>query len=284
MVDDERSPRRLLEQRGLRPRKRFGQNFLVDPRFARAVASSVPEGSFVIEIGGGTGTLTRAIAERARKTIAIEIDRDLAVLLRDTFAGEAVEIVEGDALSYDFGGAFAAQVPPRAICANLPYYLTTPLIEKAVEAADHWEAASLMVQREYAKRLLGRPGSADYGSLTVFVGYYCRVSKLFDVGAAGFYPAPNVASTVVGLVPRRDRRDGVRDEPLLLRTIRAAFSQRRKTLTNAIASRATYAGRDALESAIRAAGIDPKVRGERLSLDDFVRLSNAFSIEDIAIG
>jgi len=273
------SPKQLLVSRGLRPRKRFGQNFLVDPRFARRVADAVPHGAFVVEIGAGTGSLTAALSQRARKTIALELDRDLVGLLRERFAAEStVAIVDADALTFDLRGAFAGEAPPRALCGNLPYYITTPLIERVVDVADAWESAILMVQREYARRLTASPGTPEYSSLTVFVGYHCAVEKLFDVGAAGFYPPPTIASSVVRFTPRSDRARGVTDEALLLRTIRAAFAQRRKTLVNCLtAASAGGSARETIETAVRTAQLEPEIRGERLTLDDFRRLANALA-------
>lgn len=277
------SPKKLLAAHGLHARKRLGQNFLVDPRFARRVAEAVPQGAFVVEIGAGTGSLTTALAERARKVTTLEIDRGLAAVARERFAGVGnVALVEGDALTFDLSAALRAEAPPRAVCGNLPYYITTPLIERILDA-DAWESAVLMVQREYARRLTAAPGTADYASLTVFVSYHCVVEKLFDVGAAGFYPAPTVSSAVVRLTPRADRTAGVSDERVLLKTIRAAFAQRRKTLANCIVAAArAKAGkghdepiRRAVEDAIQAAHLEPQIRGERLSLDDFKRLANA---------
>ena len=280
------SPKRLMDARGLRPRKRFGQNFLVDPRFAQRVADALPEGAFALEIGAGTGSLTAALSARTRMTIALEIDRDLVALLRERFEGSPnVDVHEGDALEFDVRGALGSQRPPRAVCGNLPYYITTPLVEHILACADVWETAVLMVQREYARRLTARPGTAEYASLTVFVSYYCTVEKLFDVGSAGFYPAPAVASSVVRLTPRTDRGAGVRDEALLLKTIRAAFAQRRKTLANCLTSArpAGLGGRVEVEAAIRAAGLDPSIRGERLSLEAFVRLADALSENRISL-
>jgi 16S rRNA (adenine1518-N6/adenine1519-N6)-dimethyltransferase len=280
MVDDEtayQSPKRSLIERGLRPRKRLGQNFLVDARFAERVASAIPAGAFVIEIGRGTGTLTRAIAKHARMVIVLEIDRDLAKLLEERFENlsQRVLIRASDALEFDFCTALTTE-PPRGICGNLPYYITTPLIEKVVGVADAWEIAVLMVQREYARRLAASAGSPDYGSLTAYVGHYCFVEKLFDVGAAGFYPPPAVASSVVRLSPRRDRLADLRDEQHLLRVIRAAFAQRRKTLANCIEARASgIRRRSEIEAAIRGAGIEPTIRGERLTREDFRTLSNS---------
>jgi 16S rRNA (adenine1518-N6/adenine1519-N6)-dimethyltransferase len=286
MADDSHSPKRLLDERGLRPRKRFGQNFLVDPRFAARVASAIPDASFVVEIGGGTGALTDALRAHARAVVVLEIDRDLVVVLRERFADVAptIDVRETDALTFDLAGTLAREAQPRAICGNLPYHITTPLIERVVDTAGSWEVALLMVQREYAKRLAARPGSPEYGSITVFVGYHCTVEKLFDVGPAGFYPVPAVASCVVRLTPRPNRAAGVRDEALLMRVVRAAFAQRRKTLSNCLAARASdLADRRAIDVAIRSAGIDPGIRGERLSLDDYVRLANALSEAAIAI-
>jgi len=278
------SPKQLLASHGLHARKRLGQNFLVDPRFARRVAEAVPSGAFVVEIGAGTGALTVALAERARKLTTLEIDHGLAAIVRERFASlDKVSLVEADALTFDLSGALRAEVAPRAVCGNLPYYITTPLLEKILESIDFWESAVLMVQREYAHRLTAAPGTADYASLTVFVGYHCVVEKIFDVGAAGFYPTPTVSSAVVRLLPRSERAAGVDDERVLLKTIRAAFSQRRKTLANCLVAAAHQKSerprdeqvRRTVESAIEAAHLSPQIRGERLSLDDFKRLANA---------
>ena len=288
MTDDgsrTHSPKRLLIERGLRPRKRFGQNFLVDPRFAQAVAAALPASAFVVEIGAGTGSLTAALAAHARKVVALEIDRDLVAILRKRFDDESgVTIVEHDALRFDLRAALAAERPPRAVCGNLPYNITTPLIEEALDAIDAWEAAVFMVQREYAKRLVAAAGTPEYGSLTLFVSYFCRVEKLFDIGAAGFYPAPDVASAVIRLTPKGSRDAAVTDERLLLTTIRAAFAQRRKTLSNCIAAASPSARRERIDAAIRDAGLDPGIRGERLTLDDFRRLTAAFSAAGIHPG
>ena len=284
-VDLNRSPKQMLDARGLQPRKRFGQNFLVDPRFAQRVADAVPRDAFVVEIGAGTGSLTQALAAHVRALVALEVDRDLVAVLCERFADKTnVDVRECDALDFDFHGTLARSAPPRAICGNLPYYITTPLIERVVECAAHWETAVVMVQREYARRLAAKPATPEYGSLSVFVAYHCRVERLFDVGAAGFYPAPSIASSVVRLVPREHRGAGVVDERLLLRTVRAAFAHRRKTLENCLVARAaTPAARQEIASAIGAAGLDAKIRGERLSLDDFKRLSNALSAAGIDV-
>jgi 16S rRNA (adenine1518-N6/adenine1519-N6)-dimethyltransferase len=274
------SPKRTLDERGLRPRKRFGQNFLVDARFAARVAQSVPQGSFIIEIGGGTGALTEALLERARQLTVLEIDRDLVPVLRERFDGNArVSVTEGDALAYDMAASLAAHPPPRAICGNLPYNITTPLIEKIIACSSSWESAVLMVQREYAQRLTARAGTAEYGSLTVFVGYHCRTKRLIDVGAGAFYPAPAVASSIVVLEPVGPDAARARDERLLSKLVRAAFAQRRKMLVNSVISALDddAPSRDLLIRAMKIAGVAEDIRAERVTIDAYIRLADALS-------
>lgn len=279
-MSDERyaSPKRLLDGLGLRPRKRFGQNFLLDARLAVKVASAIPERASVVEIGGGIGSLTVALQGRADRITVLEIDRDLVPILRERFAGDAnVEIRECDALEFDFAGHFRGIPAPRAVCGNLPYNITTPLIERILASAGYWEVSVLMVQREYAQRLTAAPGTPEYGSLTVFVGYRCRTHKLADVGAGGFYPPPAVASSVVVLEPHAASAPQAADERLFFALTRASFAQRRKMVANSIASvlRLEPAGRTLLAAALERAGIDGQARAERLGVGDYIRLADA---------
>ncbi|HEY5094638.1 MAG TPA: 16S rRNA (adenine(1518)-N(6)/adenine(1519)-N(6))-dimethyltransferase RsmA [Candidatus Eremiobacteraceae bacterium] len=274
------SPKRILDERGLRARKRFGQNFLVDARFAARVAQAVPEGSTIVEIGGGTGALTAALLDRSRMLTVLEIDRDLVPILRDRFKGDPrVNVCEADALTFDYSGALAKSPPPRAICGNLPYNITTPLIERIIECAPVWECAVLMVQREYAQRLTARAGTQEYGSLSAFVAYHCRVRKLLDVGSGAFYPAPAVASSIVVLEPLKTDALRARDERLLLRFIRAAFAQRRKMLVNSVISALgdDAPPRDLLLRAMQTAGVDIDVRAERVPLEGYIRIVDALT-------
>ena len=278
--EDFSSPKRILDARHLRPRKRFGQNFLTDPRVARRIAAALPEHAYVVEVGGGVGALTAALLEHTRAVTTLELDRDLAAVLRERFAtaGDRLRIVTGDVLQFDLLADLQSQEAPRAVCGNLPYYITTPIIERLFESGDTWQCAVLMVQREYARRLTARAGTPEYGSLSVFAAYYAEIEKLFDVGAAGFYPAPDVASSVVRLTPKTARRSSVRDEALLLWLIRAAFGHRRKTLVNSVLERTgEEAGslRKVVASAVVQAGLSPSVRGERLTLADFCALADA---------
>lgn len=284
--EDFSSPKRILDARHLRPRKRFGQNFLTDARVAQRIAAAVPAHAYVVEVGGGTGTLTAALLQHARALTTLELDRDLVSVLRERFATaeDRLRIVTGDVLQFDLLADLQSQAAPRAICGNLPYYITTPIIERIFECGDTWQSAVLMVQREYARRLTARAGTPEYGSLSVFAAYYADIEKLFDVGAAGFYPAPDVASSVVRLAPKAERRSSVRDERLLLWLIRAAFGHRRKTLVNSVLERAgEEAGglRKAIESAVVDAGLSPSVRGERLTLADFCALADTLKQQSL---
>ena len=284
-ADEYSSPKRVLEARGLRPRKRFGQNFLVDQRFAQRIAAALPSGAYVLEIGGGTGTLTAALAAQARELDVLEIDRGLVEVLRERFAGEAgrINVLGADALDVDIGALLARHEQPRAVCGNLPYSITTPLLERIIAAAPAWDCAVLMVQREYAKRMGARPGTPDYGSLTVFVSHYCEVEHLFDAGASGFYPAPAIASSVLRLRPKADAAERGAADELFLWTVRAAFAQRRKTLANSIASQTDTLARGDVERAIAGAGLEPGIRGERLTHDDFVRLADALHAQGFRV-
>ncbi len=284
-MDEYSSPKRILEARGLRPRKRFGQNFLVDQRFAQRIAAALPKDAYVLEIGGGTGTLSAALAAQARELDVLEIDRGLVEVLRERFAGasDRVHIMGADALEIDLGAALARHERPRALCGNLPYSITTPLLERIIAAAPAWDCAVLMVQREYAKRMNARPGTPEYGSLTVFVNHFCEVEHLFDAGASGFYPPPTIASSVVRLRPKPSADVGVTDSALFLWTVRAAFAQRRKTLANSIASQTDALARADVERAVAEAGLKLGIRGERLAHDDFVRLADALHAQGFRV-
>ena len=285
-VDDFSSPKRILDARHLRPRKRFGQNFLVDHGVAERIATALPPHAYVVEVGGGTGTLTAALLRHARAVATLELDRDLAAVLVERFAGASppLRIEARDVLDFDLGADLRAHPRPRAVCGNLPYYITTPILERMFAAADDWECAVVMVQREYARRLSATAGTPEYGSLSAFAAYFARVERLFDVGAAGFYPAPDVASSVVRMTPRPERRSLVRDEALLLRVIRAAFAHRRKTLANSLLERMPAEWRGArarVQAAVADAGFSANVRGERLTLADFCRLADTFEEQGV---
>ncbi len=265
-----------LRARGLNPKKRFGQNFLVDVHAQRMIAeaATTPPGGTVVEIGAGMGALTRPLLERAARVVAIERDRDLVPLLETDFeepiAQGRLRLVEGDAMSLDWLELFADGPRPHIIAGNLPYLLTGPLIERATNLAEHVDRVVFMVQLEVADRLIAKPSTKQYGALTVFVQAAFDVRRVLTVRAGAFYPRPDVDSAVVALDPVRPRRA---DETESFRAaVRAAFGTRRKTLRNAWKSLYGWS-KDELEAHAKEAGISLDARGETLAVDDFARIA-----------
>lgn len=274
-----------LRERGLAPKKRFGQNFLTDEEAARRIAeaATTPPGGSVLEIGAGLGALTRPLLARAARVIAVERDRDLAPILREDLAPAIaegrLEVIEADAAQLDWiaaltdaGRAGSEERPPRpwTVAGNLPYQITGRLLEMATQVADAIDRAVFMVQLEVAERLLAPPGGEAYGGLTVFVRAAFEVQRLLTARAGSFYPRPEVDSAVVVLTPLRPR---LAEETEAFRAaVRAAFAMRRKTLRNAW--KGLY-GWTPEELAHRAAdaGISLDARGETLAVEDFARLA-----------
>jgi 16S rRNA (adenine1518-N6/adenine1519-N6)-dimethyltransferase len=253
---------------GHRPRKRFGQNFLADPSYAQRIVDAVDphSGDNLVEIGPGLAALTGSLIERAGRMSAIEIDRDLAARLRERFPAGRLTLYEADALTFDF----ATLGDALRIVGNLPYNISSPLLFHLASYEARLRDIHVMLQREVVARMTASPGTPDYGRLSVMLQARFRVTRLFTVPAGAFRPAPKVESAVARLVPLRDARPVIADEALFSRIVAAAFGQRRKTLRNALAAIAD-------EPVLRAAGIDPSVRGETLSVGDFVRLTSAAS-------
>lgn len=259
-------------------KKKYGQNFISEPKLLRRIAAVPKAQDAVLEIGAGAGGLTLALAERFKQVIALEIDRDLAPVLASTLAGvKNIELYWGDALKMDVDAlmAEAGFDGPYAVVANLPYYITTPLVMNLLEKAPNATELVLMVQAEVAERFIAEPGSKAYGAVSVAVQYRTRAEIAFPVRRTAFTPRPAVDSAVLHL-KRYDAMPLVaKDENMLRRTVKAAFGQRRKTLRNAL--RATGFKDDAILIAAEKAGIDLTRRGETLSLKEFVALSDAFS-------
>jgi 16S rRNA (adenine1518-N6/adenine1519-N6)-dimethyltransferase len=247
------------------PRRRFGQNFLVDAHYiGRIVAAVDPQpGDNLVEIGPGLAALTHTLIERAGRIAAVEIDRELAARLRERFPPERLDLHEADALAFDFA-ALGAQL---RVVGNLPYNISSPLLFRLADLDVQMRDAHVMLQREVVERMTAAPGTPDYGRLTVTLQVRFAVTRLFIVPAGAFRPAPKVESAVARLVPLGHTRPALADEALFARVVAAAFGQRRKTLRNALAGLADAA-------TFAAAGIDPGARGETLSVADFVRLAN----------
>lgn len=270
--------RDLLRRHGVQLRKPLGQNFLVDANILRKIlaAAELAPQAHVLEIGAGIGTLTRELASQAGCVLVVELDRSLRPILAETLAGAgSIHVEYGDVLRVDLPALLAAHCPPPCrVVANIPYQITSPLIGRLLEHKALFDRLVLMVQKEVADRLLAAPGTEDYSSLTVFVQYHTRAERVTNVSRNSFLPPPGVDSAVVRLEPRAAPELPVADERLLFRVVHAAFGARRKTLLKAL-SGGLARPRAEVEAALQAAGIDPKRRGETLSVAEFIRLANA---------
>jgi 16S rRNA (adenine1518-N6/adenine1519-N6)-dimethyltransferase len=271
----------LLRRYGLRPKKRLGQNFLVDHNTLEkiAAAAELAPGDRVLEIGPGLGALTRALAERAGRVAAVEVDADLLPILRETLADrDNVAVVHADFLQLPLPAFLTQHLGDAGIkvVANIPYYITSPIVEQLLAVAERLERVILLVQREVAERLTAQPGTPEYGSFTLFVRYHAEVEALGRVSRNVFLPPPGVDSAIVRLRLRREPAVRVTQPARLFDVIHAGFQQRRKTLLNALLGFADlHLTRPTAEAALQAAGIDPQRRGETLSLEEFARLANA---------
>lgn len=263
-----RRTREGLAALGVRPHRGLGQSFLVDPRVvARIVAEADVSGRTVVEIGPGMGALSEALAERAGQLHLVEIDARMAEWLRERFAGRThVRVIAADALSVDYGSLIAAGLP-AVVVANLPYSAGSQILLRLIDARERFERLVVMLQREVAERLVARPDSKAYGTITLWTALYGRAEILFRVSPAAFVPPPKVESAVVSITLQVEPRVALADERHFRAVVRAAFAQRRKMLRAALAQLAVPAE-------IEAAGIDPRRRGETLSLEEFAGLSN----------
>ena len=271
--------KQIMEENGIRFQKKFGQNFLITPEVPARIADECgakPEDG-ILEIGPGIGTLTECLCERYRKVVAIEIDDALVRILPDTLSRfDNVTVLHEDAMKTDLGALLAEQFDGMrvTVCANLPYYITTPILLKLLESRLPFDNITVMIQREVADRLAALPGTADYGAVTLAVAYYAEAEKLFRVSPGNFLPPPKVDSTVIRLKMRKEPICPVQNEAQMFRLIRAAFDQRRKTLLNALTSGCPSFSKEQISAAIEAVGMRPDIRGEKLSVADFARLSD----------
>ena len=249
-----------------RPRKRFGQHFLTDRHYLRRIVEAIAPrpGEAMLEIGPGTGLLTEALAPAVGHLHVVEIDRDLAADLRRRFPADQVTVHEGDALEFDLGS-----LPGRLrVVGNLPYNVSTPILFRMAESADHIADCTFMLQKEVVERMVARPATPEYGRLSVMLQYRFGMELVLRVPPGAFTPPPKVESAVVRMVPLPGSRPAARDEALFASLVAAAFSQRRKTLRNAARALAP-------PEAFTRAGIDPGRRGETLSVAEYIALANA---------
>ena len=268
----------LLARHGFHFSKAKGQNFLTQSWVPQNIVleSGVDETCGVLEVGPGIGPLTQQLCRYAKKVVAVELDRTLQPILAETMAGnENLEIIFGDILKTDISALVQeefAGLRPMA-CANLPYYITTPVLAALLESRA-FEAVTVMVQKEVARRICAAPGTADYSAFSILCQYHAAPELLFDVPASCFIPQPKVTSAVVCLRTRPAPAD-IRDEVLFFRTVRASFAQRRKTLVNGLASGFPQLTKAELTDVLAACGLHANVRGETLGLEGFAALSNA---------
>jgi 16S rRNA (adenine1518-N6/adenine1519-N6)-dimethyltransferase len=250
-------------------RKRFGQNFLHDLSVIRHIIAclDIRSGQHWVEIGPGQGALTEPLLQSGARLDLIELDRDLVTLLKKRFAGRPhLAIHSADALKFDFS-SLAEHGNRLHVVGNLPYNISTPLMFHLLNSADCIEDMHFMLQKEVVDRLCAEPGSKQYGRLSVMMQYYCETEHLFDVPPESFDPVPKVISSIVRLTPHRQPPVQIGNRDNLNRIVTQAFSQRRKTLRNALKSLVS-------DSALEALSIDPKLRAENLTLQDFAKLSN----------
>lgn len=249
---------------------KLGQNFLYDPAILGRIieAAGLREEDTVVEIGPGPGKMTKLLAEKVRRLIAIELDRSLFDRLRVEMAGQGnVELVHADALKFPY-----EEIGPFKVVANIPYYITTPIIFRLLEAGKGLQTMTLTVQKEVAERIVAQPGKKDYGVLSIMVGLSAEARMRFIIPKEEFRPVPKVDSAVIHLVLRKEPPVLLTDEKMFSRVVRTAFAQRRKTLSNSLKPLALN-----MKEILAGAGIDPSRRPETLSMEEFARISNALA-------
>lgn len=259
--------------------KEFGQNFLTDRMVVEDIADECCENpdSTILEIGPGIGTLTRELALRHKNVVCLEIDRGLIPVLGYTLEEfDNVRVINEDVMQTDLQALLSPYFSEGqvSVCANLPYYITTPILMKLLESGLPFDYITIMIQAEVADRLCAKAGSKDYGAITAVLAYYGEAEKLFTVPADRFVPAPKVNSTVIRIKLHKEKPYLPKSEDLLFRTIKAAFGQRRKTLANALGAGFSELSREEITTAIASCGHDANIRGERLDITEFTALSD----------
>ena len=273
----------LLSRHGFRFSKSMGQNFLIEDWVPRdiAEASGANEQTGVLEIGPGIGPLTAELAKRAGKVASVELDQRLYPVLEETMSGFGnFTLIPGDVMDMDLPALVEEHFPGLRpiLCANLPYNITTPVLTKCVESRC-FESLTVLIQKEVAQRICAAPGTADYGAFSLLMQYYTEPRLLFTVPNTCFLPAPKVTSAVIHCPVRKVPPVEVVSEAALWRTVRAGFALRRKTLVNSLQT-GYQLPKERLAEIVTSCGLEPTVRGERLSLEDYARLTNALAAEE----
>lgn len=268
----------LLEKHGFKFSKALGQNFLTAAWVPQKIADSslADEDSVMLEVGPGIGCLTKELSARSAFVCAVELDKRLPDVLEESLSGcSNVFIINDDIMKMDIDALadkYFSDHTPR-VCANLPYNITTPVLSKLIDSG-RFQSITVMIQKEVAQRICALPGTSEYGAFSVYVNYYMEPEILFDVTSDCFIPQPKVTSTVIRMVKRSSPPVMVRDEKLFFRIVKASFAQRRKTLLNALSAAFSNYTKDDLAVILGQAGLDLKVRGEVLGIEEFARLTN----------
>jgi 16S rRNA (adenine1518-N6/adenine1519-N6)-dimethyltransferase len=269
----------LMSEAGISFRKEYGQNFLTNRLIPEEISESCADSqnSLIIEIGPGIGCLTKELAQRYARVVAIEIDRGLIPVLSKTLSEFSnVTVINDDVMKVDLQALVSEYSEGRevSVCANLPYYITTPILMRLLESGVRFSSITVMVQNEVAARLSAKPGNSDYGAITTILGYYGTVKKLFKVSRGCFMPAPNVDSAVVRIDLYPTPKYTPKNEKFFRDLIKAAFEMRRKTLVNAINAKFPHITKAHISESLIKLGFAENIRGERLSTEDFVKLSD----------
>ena len=263
--------------------KKFGQNFLIDSNVLESIirGAEITKDDFVLEIGPGIGTMTQYLCEAARQVVAVEIDKMLIPILEDTLSEyDNVEVINQDVLKVDIKSLAEEKNngKPIKVVANLPYYITTPIIMGLFESGVPIDSITIMVQKEVADRMQTGPGSKDYGALSLAVQFYATAKVILNVSATCFMPRPNVDSAVIKLTRHKEPTVNVADEKLMFKIIRASFNHRRKTLVNGLKNSPELSfSKEQIVKAIEKIGKPETIRGEALTLEEFAELANAFT-------
>ena len=278
-LSSHKATKEVVQKHNFKFSKSLGQNFLIDTNVIDRIleGARVQEGDYVIEVGPGIGTLTKEMGRTAEKVVAIEIDKTLIPILEETLADfPNIEVINQDILKVNVQELVKEKLNggPVKLIANLPYYITTPIVMKFLEEDIPVTDIVVMVQKEVADRMNAKPNTKDYGALSVAVQYYCDTEIVAKAPRHMFMPQPNVDSTVIGLHVREEQIYHVDNEDIFFKTVKASFGQRRKTLLNSLGGLG-FLSKDQIKEALKEANIDEKRRGETLSIEEFASLSNA---------
>ena len=278
-LSSHKATKEVVQKHNFKFSKSLGQNFLIDTNVIDRIleGARVQEGDYVIEVGPGIGTLTKEMGRTAQKVVAIEIDKTLIPILEETLSDfPNIEVINQDILKVNVQELVKEKLNggPVKLIANLPYYITTPIVMKFLEEDIPVTDIVVMVQKEVADRMNAQPNSKDYGALSVAVQYYCDTEIVAKAPRHMFMPQPNVDSTVIGLHVREEKKYNVDNEDIFFKTVKASFGQRRKTLLNSLGGLG-FLSKDQIKVALQEANIDEKRRGETLSIEEFASLSNA---------